>query len=148
MELHYSIYRKVKIYFNKVCGTLPYLEDLKQRSSLPEGKALIGARIGEFRLVQAQLVAFFINPGITIPYVPASRCLALKMWYTDPALLSPSSLAVLLRHLTKADIMILQEAGYIASEPLMPLKLGKLFMDHRERLAHISDHQEQVGPSR
>ncbi|MUH35584.1 hypothetical protein D9O36_07015 [Zobellia amurskyensis] len=137
MELHYKVYRKVKIYFNKVCGALPNLGALKERSEITFGSPLVVSRIEEMQLIQAQLVNYFMNPALKVPYVPSSRCLALSTWYGDDSLLSCDTLDSLNTKLITEDDKVIQEANYMISDPLLPAKLQTLFENHSERLRKI-----------
>ncbi|MBU2948838.1 hypothetical protein [Zobellia uliginosa] len=137
MELNYKIYRKVKIYFNKVGGALPNLERLKERSSLDFGASLVNARLQEMRLVQAELVNFFIHPNMKLPYVPASRCMALTTWYGKDELFSCRNLSSFNELLTVEDNRALQEISYFIKDPHLPATLKEIFEHHRERLKKL-----------
>ncbi|MBT2159739.1 hypothetical protein [Zobellia barbeyronii] len=137
MELDYKNYRKVKIYFNKVCRALTNLEKLQERSSLSFGNALLVSRVQEMQLVQAQLVSFFIDPNLKLPYVPASRCKALTTWYMDDKLFSCRSLSSFNAMLIKEDEKALKEVGYITDDLLLSSALKTLFEEHRERLKKL-----------
>jgi len=138
MELDYKMYRKVKIYFNKVCKALINLEKLQERSSLAFGKTLLESRVVEMQLTQAQLVNHFINPNLKLPYVPAYRCKALTSWYMDEKLFSCRNLNSFNSMLIKEDEKALKEIGYITEDLLFSSPLETLFKDHRKRLKKLS----------
>ncbi|CAZ95158.1 hypothetical protein Q4603_17540 [Zobellia galactanivorans] len=145
MEVNYKIYRKVKIYFNKVCAAIPHLEQLQERSSLAFGASLVQSRIEEMRLVQAELVSFFMNPSLKVPFVPASRCLALMNWYSDNALFSCASLAAYSEMLVTEDHKVIQDANYILSDRLLPSRLKVIFENHRSRLQGIQTSSDVLN---
>ncbi|WP_289036966.1 hypothetical protein [uncultured Zobellia sp.] len=145
MELNYKIYRKVKIYFNKICGAIPNLTLLKERSELTFGGSLVASRIEEMQLVQAQLVNFFMNPDLIVPFVPSSRCTALSTWYGNNALQSCGDLGTFQVMLTKEDDKVLEEANYMIVDPLLPSKLQVLFKKHRKRLKNIRINKESLN---
>ncbi|WP_276165337.1 hypothetical protein [Zobellia alginiliquefaciens] len=144
MELHYKIYRKVKIYFNKVHGALPHLETLKERPNLSYGTAMVVSRIEEMELMQAQLVSFFLDPSLKLPYMPSSRCLALTNWYANDTLVSCGNLNSFYAELTKEDEKVLREAGYIIADSLLPSKLRTVFEEHRDRLKNLRLTKESL----
>ncbi|MGJ8735200.1 hypothetical protein [Zobellia laminariae] len=137
MELDYKNYRKVKIYFNKVCRALTNLEKLQERSSLSFGNALMVSRVKEMQLVQAQLVSFFIDPNLKLPYVPASRCKALTTWYMNDKLFSCRNLSSFNAMLIKEDEKALKEVEYITKDLFLSSALKTLFEEHRERLKKL-----------
>ncbi|CAM3574092.1 hypothetical protein [Zobellia roscoffensis] len=144
MELHYKIYRKVKIYFNKVHGALPHLETLKERPNLSFGTDMIVSRIDEMELMQTQLVSFFLDPTLKIPYVPSSRCLALTNWYDNNTLVSCGNFNSFRRELQIEDERVLQESGYIIADSLLPSKLKTVFEKHRNRLKKLRLTKESL----
>ncbi len=137
MELHYKTYQKIKIYLDKIQCAVQNLNQLKERTIFPENDAMIEERLTELRLIQAQLVDFFLKVQISVPYVPPSRCKAIISWYGATTLHSPLSFLAFQKDFFKADMQVMDQIRFIiADENIVPCPKF-LFEKHLERLKRI-----------
>src|SRR5690606_6591195 len=140
VELHYKTYQKVLIYRDKIQCSIINLGTLHSIMPFSQGRAPLMARIKELESLMASLTEFCSNSRFSLPYVPPSRCRALKAWYGEKSLFAPSDLANFQQNLLAADKELLLDVGRALKGESLPRALKQLLHRHLNRYKKLRRH--------
>lgn len=139
-ELHYKTYQKILIYRDKIQCSIINLETLVTIMPFSQFGAPLTARIKELGSLNAALTEFCRNSGFTLPYVPPSRCQALKAWYGEKSLFAPRGPDHFKNDLMAADRELRLDLGRALKGERLPRTLKQLL--HR----HLNGHKKLRKP--